>query len=119
MWYIDFLNKKELYMKHLLILLCVFTLASCGIKNRIWNLTSDRLGVPKQSTQQSYSHNATAIQVAKVHQHTAQTQPIIVDKPLLQKKSFELKWYYILPFVGLVVLAILVYLLKQQNLKSL
>ena len=106
-------------MKHFLILICVFTLASCGIKNKIWNSTSEKLGVSKQQTQQPSLVNATVTKVAKVQQNTSQIQPIIVDKHLPQKKSFELKWYYTLPFVGLVIIALLVYRLKQQNMKSL
>ena len=106
-------------MKHFSILICVFTLASCGIKNKIWNSTSDRLGVSKQPIQQPSLVNATTTKVAKVQQKTSQSQSIIVDKHLPQKKSSGLKWYYALPFVGLTILALLVYRLKQQNLKSL
>ena len=92
MWYIVFLNKRELYMKHLLILLCVYTLVSCGIKNKIFNSTSEQLGVSKQPIQQPSSVNATVTKVAKVHQKTSQSQPMIVDKHSPQKKSSKLKW---------------------------
>lgn len=106
-------------MKHLSVLLCVFTLASCGIKNKIWDTTSGKLGVSKQPIQQSSSINSTTKAVEKVQQLTSQSQQIIVNKSTPRKKSSELKWYYSIPFVGLVILALLVYRLKQQNLKSL
>ena len=38
-------------MKHLLILLCVTTLVSCGIKDKLLNSTGGTIGVPKQPTQ--------------------------------------------------------------------
>lgn len=118
MWYIVFLNKGELYMKHLLTLLCVCTLTACGIKNKIWNSTSEQLGVSKQPIQLPLV-DTTSVPVPTVHQQTSHSQPISVNKPSPQKKSSELKWYYALPFVGLVIIALLVYRLKQQNFKSL
>ena len=38
-------------MKHLLILLCVTTLVSCGIKDTLLNSTGGTIGIPKQPTQ--------------------------------------------------------------------
>lgn len=114
-----FLIKKELYMKHLLILLCICTLVSCGIKNKIWNSTRGQLGVSKQQIQHQPSVNTTLVSEPKIHQQTPQSHLISVNNLKPQKESPELKWYYSLPFVVLVILAILVYRLKQQNLKSL
>ena len=114
-----FLRQRKLYMKHLLILVCVFTLVSCGIKNKIWNTTNGKLGVSKQPTQQLSSVNIENTTSAKVHQKTLQSQPLVLDKPLPWKKLSEPKWYYAIPFLGLIVLALLVYRLKKQNLESL
>tara|TARA_B100001093_G_C26424509_1_gene841275 strand:+ start:381 stop:665 length:285 start_codon:yes stop_codon:yes gene_type:complete len=94
----------------------VYTLTACSIKNKIWNSTGSQLGVTKQSIQPPLVDTTS---VPTVHQQTSQMQPISVNKTSPQKKSFELKWYYVLPFVGLVILGFLVYRLKQQNLKSL
>jgi len=107
-------------MKHLLILLCITTLTSCGIKNKFLNSTSGTLGVPKQPTQ-----NTTPSVVNPVVQQPHSS--ISVDKttspisPTFNDTSdeFFVNWYYVLPFVGLVILGFLVYRLKQQNLKSL
>ena len=108
-------------MKNLLILLCVFILASCGIKNKIWNSEGGKLGVSKQPTHQISSVNSINKPVAKVHQKTLQSQPLVLDKPKpsSQKRLSELKWYYALPFLGVGILAFLVYRLKQKNMKSL
>jgi hypothetical protein len=104
-------------MKHLLILLCITTLTSCGIKNKFLNSTSGTLGVPKQPTQ-----NTTPIVVNPVVQQPHSS--ISVDKttsPTSDDTSDEsfVNWYYVLPLVSLVILGFLVYRLKQQNLKSL
>ena len=106
-------------MKHLLILVCLSTLVSCGIKNKIWNPTIGKLGVSKQHTQQISFDNAESTTLAKVDQQTQQSKPLVLNKPSPQKKMSELKWYYAFPFLALIVLALLVYRLKKQNLKSL
>ena len=104
-------------MKHLLILLCVTTLVSCGVKDKLLNSTSGTLGVPKQPPQ-------TVISVVDDPVVVQQPQSSIsVDKTTspttpTSDESFD-NWYYVLPFVGLVILGFLVYRLKQQNLKSL
>ena len=113
-------------MKHLLILLCVTTLVSCGIKDKLINSSSGKLGVPKQSTQ-----NTTPIVDEPIVDEPIVVQPVQTStqdtkvKPITQtevqtdtsNESF-VNWYYVLPFVGLVILGFLVYRLKQQNLKS-
>ena len=102
-------------MKHLLILLCITTLASCGIKNKLLNSTSGTLGVPKQLPQAATS----VVDDPVVVQPTPLTAPD-GDEPTtpISDESF-VNWYYVLPFVGLAILGFLVYRLKQQNLKSL
>lgn len=107
-------------MKHLLILLCVTTLVSCGIKDTLLNSTGGTIGIPKQPTQ-----NTAPIVVNPVVQKPQSS--ISVDKtttptpPTTDDTSDEsfVNWYYVLPFVGLAILGFLVYRLKQQNLKSL
>jgi hypothetical protein len=97
------------------------TLVSCGIKDKYFNSTGGTLGVPKQPT----PHPTTQTQViTQPTEQNSQTQDVkeshAVDTPT-SKESEEstFKWYYVVPFVGLAIIAFLVYRLKQQNLKSL
>ena len=107
-------------MKHLLILLLMSTLVSCGIKDLYLNSTSGSLGIPKQPILPT---EETTI-IAQPSNQTSQTQDsekINVTDTFATEKSEEpmFKWYYIIPFIGLAILAFLVYRLKQQNMKSL
>ena len=99
-------------MKNLLILLCVTSLVSCGIKDKLLNSTSGALGVPKQPSQN----------VISLVDDTVVVQPpltALVDKTTPTSDESVINLYYVLPFVGLAILGLLVYRLKQQNLKSL
>ena len=121
MWYIVLLNKGELYMKRLLILLCMSTLVSCGIKNKFLNSSSGTLGVPKQPTEENAT---TELVFVESTQHESKNEQSEVDTTLTTETTNQpdesfFKWYYAVPFVGLAILAFLVYRLKQQNLKSL
>jgi hypothetical protein len=105
-------------MKHLLILLCITTLVSCGIKNKFLNSSSGTFGVPKQPTE------VTNPVVANMDvSQTTQTTQSSLDKnestPTNTSNESFVNWYYVLPCVGLAILGLLVYRLKQQNLKSL
>jgi hypothetical protein len=101
-------------MKNLLILLCITTLVSCGIKDKLLNSTSGALGVPKQPSQNVISLVDDPV-VVKQPPLTA-----LVDKTTTPTSDESvINWYYVLPFVGLAILGLLVYRLKQQNLKSL
>lgn len=110
-------------MKHLLILLCITTFVSCGIKDKLLNSTSGTLGVPKQppppQTVISVVDDPVVVQQPQssisVDKTASPTTPTSDDT---SDESFD-NWYYVLPFVGLVILGLLVYRLKQQNLKSL
>lgn len=102
-------------MKHLLILLCVTTLVSCGIKDKLLNSTSGTLGVPKQPPQTAISVVGDPVAV----QQTPLTAPDGDEPTTPTSDESFVNWYYILPFVGLAILGLLVYRLKQQNLKSL
>jgi len=108
-------------MKHLLILLCITTLVSCGIKNKFLNSSSGKLGVPKQPTVVT-APVVTHTDVPPATQSTQSTQSSL-DKtestPTEAPDESFVNWYYVLPFVGLAILGLLVYRLKQQNLKSL
>jgi hypothetical protein len=102
-------------MKNLLILLCVTSLVSCGIKDKLLNSTSGALGVPKQPSQNVISVVDDPVVVQQPPPLTA-----LDDKPVTPiSDESVINWYYILPFVGLAILGLLVYRLKQQNLKSL
>ena len=118
MWYIVFLNKGKLYMKHLLILLCVCTLTACGIKNKLLNSSSGSLGVSKQPTKLS-SPTIVSTSQPVIQSATSPSQSTNTNEPTKQTESSVVKWYYTLPFVGLAIIALLVYRLKQQNMKSL
>jgi hypothetical protein len=108
-------------MKHLLILLCVTTLVSCGIKDKLLNSTSGTLGVPKQPNVVT-TPVVTHTDVPPATQATQSTKSSL-DKtestPIEAPDESFVNWYYVLPFVGLAILGFLVYRLKQQNLKSL
>lgn len=123
MWYSISLNKGELYMKYLLTLLCVTTLSSCGLKNKILNSMSGTLGVPKQPTHEVFAEIAPQIEpVQSQLQLTTQTQNSNVRSETTETEQSIMsafKWHYTLPFIGIAIIALLVYRLKQQNLKSL
>ena len=108
-------------MKHLLILLCVTTFASCGIKDKLLNSTSGTLGVPKQPPQTVISVVDDPVVVQQPHSSISVDKNVSPTTPTSDDTSDESfdNWYYVLPFVGLVILGLLVYRLKQQNLKSL
>lgn len=107
-------------MKHLLILLCVTTLVSCGIKNKLLNSSGGTLGVSKQPTVDTAQVDTTQVDTNIV---VSQPTPVPSDKteptPVESSDESFANWYYVLPFVGLAILGLLVYRLKQQNLKSL
>ena len=107
-------------MKHLLILLCMSTLVSCGIKNKFLNSSSGTLGVPKQPTEENSTTELISTEPEK-QPESPPTQSETATKAVEMDQSTEsfFNWYYTLPFVGLAILAFLVYRLKQQNLKSL
>ena len=94
------------------------TLVSCGIKDTLLNSTSGTLGVPKQPMEENST--TELISVESTHTGTPPTQSVVAttDEVDQSTESF-FNWYYALPFVGLAILAFLVYRLKQQNLKSL
>ena len=105
-------------MKHLLILLCMSTLVSCGIKDAYLNSTSGTLGVPKQPTPKPTTHVQIITQPSTQESQTQNvTESDVVDTPTTEESTF--KWYYAVPFVGLAIIAFLVYRLKKQNLNSL
>ena len=90
------------------------TLVSCGIKDKYFNSTSGTLGVPKQPIPQTQ----VIIQPSTQNPQPRDSEELdVVDTPTTEKST--IKWYYAVPFVGLAIIAFLVYRLKQQNLKSL
>lgn len=106
-------------MKHLLILLCMSTLVSCGIKNKFLNSSSGTLGVPKQPTEENSTTELTfVVNDTQSESQPSQSEVVGVEQDDSDTESV-FKWYYAIPFVGLAILAFLVYRLKQQNLKSL
>jgi len=105
-------------MKHLLILLCMTTLVSCGIKNKFLNSSSGTLGVPKQPTEENSTTELIFVDVVQPETQPKQSDVVVTNQDGQEEESF-FKWYYAVPFVGLGILAFLVYRLKQQNLKSL
>ena len=109
-------------MKHLLTILCVTTLTSCGIKDTLLNSNSGALGVPKQLTPNTASTDVDTVvsQLTPPITSVNETPPPIPIKTQTNiSDESVVNWYYVLPFVGLVIFGFLVYRLKQQNLKSL
>lgn len=104
-------------MKRLLILLCLSTLTSCGIKNKFLNSSSGTLGVPKQYVGENSTTELISTEPEK-QPESPPTQSETATKAMETDQSTEsfFNWYYTLPFVGLAILAFLVYRLKQQNL---
>ena len=105
-------------MKHLLILLFMSTLVSCGIKNKFLNSSNGSLGISKQPTEENSTPELMVVEQNQSESITIQSNEDVIDTPDVVDDSF-FKWYYAIPFVGLAILAFLVYRLKQQNLKSL
>ena len=105
-------------MKHLLILLFMSTLVSCGIKNKFLNSSSGSLGIPKQPTEENSTSESVVVEQNQSENITIQSNRDVTDTPDAVDDSF-FKWHYSLPFIGLAILAFLVYRLKKQNLNSL
>jgi hypothetical protein len=82
------------------------------------NSSSGSLGVSKQPTKLSSPTSVSTAQPV-IQTTTSPSQSTDTNKPTKQTESSALKWYYAVPFVGLAILVLLVYRLKQQNLKSL
>ena len=108
-------------MKYIIIAVTLL-FSSCGIKDKItkWN-NSGELGIPKQAPI-VVEVNTTSDDVvdvvkeddSKVHvtyYQSESSEPIASDS-----NSY---WFYVIPFVGLAVIALLVVRLKKQNMKSL
>lgn len=109
-------------MKYIIIAVTLL-FSSCGIKDKItkWN-NSGELGIPKQepivvevnTTQADDVVSVVKDDDTKVHEtyyQSESTEPITSDN-----NSY---WFYVIPFVGLAVIALLVFRLKKQNMKSL
>jgi len=102
-------------MKHLLILLCMTTLVSCGIKNKFLNSSSGTLGVPKQPTEENSTPELIFVETTQPETPTTQPDQTPVKTSNQSEESF-FNWYYTIPFVGLGILAFLVYRLKKQSM---
>ena len=102
-------------MKRLLILLCLTTVVSCGIKNKFLNSSSDELGVPKQQFEERVT--STPVQQEPNLTQNEPSEPTEDVKGTSdQVDDSTLTWYYALPFVGLGILVFLVYRLKKLNM---
>ena len=108
-------------MKYI-ILAITLLFSSCGIKNKItkWN-SSGELGIPKQNsivaemnTNSDDVFDAEDVNESNVHETYYQSESS--EQSTSDNNSF---WFYVVPFVGLAVIALLVLRLKKQNMKSL
>ena len=108
-------------MKYI-ILAVTLLFSSCGIKNKItkWN-NSGELGIPKQNPIVAEANTtlddvvvANDVNQSKVHETYYSSESS--EQPTSDDNSY---WFYIIPFVGLVITALLVFRLKKQNMKSL
>ena len=105
-------------MKYIIIAVTLL-FSSCGLKDKItkWN-NSGELGIPKQEPI-VVEVNTTSDDVvkevdSKVHETYYQSES---SEPIASDNNSY--WFYVIPFVGLVVIALLVFRLKKQNTKSL
>ena len=105
-------------MKHLLILLFMSTLVSCGIKNKFLNSSSGSLVYPNNQQKKTLHPSRWFHKQNQSENITIQSNRDVTDTHDAVDDSF-FKWYYSLPFIGLAILAFLVYRLKKQNLNSL
>lgn len=108
-------------MKYI-ILAVTLLFSSCGIKNKItkWN-NSGELGIPKQNpiVVEANTNSVGVVDVveendSKVHETYYQSES---SEPITSYNNSY--WFYVIPFVGLAVIALLVLRLKKQNMKSL
>ena len=103
-------------MKHLLIILCMATLVSCGIKNKFLNSPSGTLGVPKQPTEDTSTTELIFTTDATQSETPPNQSDTNATNQLDQEETSFFNWYYTLPFIGLGILAFLVYRLKRQSM---
>ena len=100
--------------KILLFVPIIALLTSCGLKNKITSfMDSDgQLGVSKQNIVLETLPELTISESSDNNVTTPSVDPIksVKDTPI---------WFYIVPFVVLITLALLVFRLKKQNMKSL
>ena len=102
-------------MKRLLILLCLSTLVSCGIKNKFLNSSGGTLGVPKQPTEVTSAPELIFVDSTQPETQLNQPEVDTLETTDKSEESF-FKWYYAIPFVGLGILVFLVYRLKKLNM---
>ena len=107
-------------MKTLIVLLtCLVLMSSCGIKKSILNYGNSGLGIPQQEpmvevkqTEAPSVGDLNLSQVDESNTHTTETNE--------SSENAETSiWFYVIPFAFLLLLGILVYRMKKQNLKSL
>lgn len=111
-------------MKRLLILLCLFTVVSCEIRNKFLTPTTGSLGVPKQPIEvvvvddNKTAENAEGLperiaghKVTYSADHKTDTLPHESDDP-----GTTFNWYYLILVGILGIVALLVYRLKRQSM---
>tara|TARA_A100001037_G_scaffold300061_1_gene326863 strand:- start:8972 stop:9322 length:351 start_codon:yes stop_codon:yes gene_type:complete len=115
-------------MKKLLILLCLATLVSCGIKDKFLNSSTGGLGVPKQpsevvvlddnGTTQNSDGLPTEIAGHKVTYSDMNTTTDDASEASPDEVETSFNWYYLILVGILLIVAFLVYRLKKQNMIS-
>lgn len=115
-------------MKKLLILLCLSTVVSCGIKDKFLNSSTGGLGVPKQpsevvvfddnGTTQNSDGLPTEIDGHKVTYSDTNTTTDIASEASPDEVETSSNWYYMILVGILLIVAFLVYRLKKQNMIS-
>jgi len=108
-------------MKYI-ILAITLLFSSCGIKNKIikWN-NSGELGIQKQNpiVVDEHTTSADVVEVDDVNESNIHETYYQSESSEQSTSDNNSHWFYVIPFVGFAVIALLVFRLKKQNMKSL
>ena len=109
-------------MKKLMIMLgALLAITSCNLTNKFLTTTDGQLGIPKQPSVNIQEGNTTTVENPHVDgaEQTDTSETVTLTPDETDVDDGNPFWYYLIPFGGLGIIALLVYRLKQQNLKSL
>ena len=99
----------------------LLVITSCNLTNKFLTTTTSngQLGIPKQPSVDIQEGNTTAVENSHVDGTVETDTTELTTTSKTDADDGNPLWYYLIPFGGLGIIALLVYRLKQQNLKSL
>ena len=103
-------------MKRLIILLCVFAITSCNIKNKFLNSGEHPLGVPRAPELIATFEDNTTVGITQSEITEVETTELKKPTSVLKESPSTFNWYYLILIGGLGIIACLVYRLKKQNM---